>query len=95
MQEAISPRPRFAWPLWIRIGLSSLMFLDAALDARKHFFQFEWVTWLCFGMYWLLNVPRQEGEPLRQYFKHPRCILSFAFLLASMVGFGHVIFFAK
>jgi hypothetical protein len=95
VQEAISPRPRFVWPLWIQISLAALMFLDAGLDALRHFLQFEWVTWLCFGMFWLINVPRQEGEPIGKYFRNPRSIVSFAFLVASMVGFGYVIFFAR
>ena len=93
MQEAISPQRRFILPFWVRMGLAALMFLDAALYARKAFFQFEWVAWFCFGMYWLIDVPRQKGEPLSAYFKSPRAIASIAFLAAAVVGLGHSLFF--
>jgi hypothetical protein len=65
------------------------MFLDAALHARKAFFQFEWVSWFCFGIYWLIYFPRQEGESLRAFFKKPQAIASAAFLTAAVVGFGY------
>jgi hypothetical protein len=93
MQEAISPQPGFILPLWARISLGALMFLAAVLEARKAFFQFEWVAWFCLGMYWLIDVPRQKGETLSAHFKNPRAIASFAFLAAALVGFGHNLFF--
>jgi len=89
--EAISSQPRSILPRWFRIGLAALMFLDAALNARKAFYRFEWVAWLCFGMYWLIDITRQEGEPLRAFFKKPRAIASLAFLTASLVGFGYML----
>lgn len=64
MQEAISPQRRFILPFWIRISLAALMFFDAVLYARKACLQFEWAAWFCFGMYWLIDPPRQKGEPL-------------------------------
>ena len=93
MQDAISPQPRFMLPFWIRLSIAGLMFLDAALYARKAFFQFEWVEWFCFGMYWLIAVSRQKGEPLGTYLRNPRAIASIVFLMAAMVGFGHSLFF--
>jgi hypothetical protein len=69
------------------------MFLDAVLYARKAFFQFEWVAWFCVGMYWLIAVSRQKGEPLRAYLRNPRAIASIAFLTAALMGFGHSLFF--
>jgi hypothetical protein len=92
MQEAISPQPRFILPLWARVGLAALMFLNAVLNARKPFLQFEWVPWLCMGMFWLINFPRQKGESLSAYFKNPRGIASIAFLTAALVGFTHRVF---
>jgi hypothetical protein len=84
--EAILSKPRSIFPLWFRIGLAALFFVDAALDARKAFLRFEWVPWFCFGMYWLIDFTRQEGEPLGAFFKKPRAIASAAFLMAALVG---------
>jgi len=93
MQEAISPQPRFILPFWARIGLAALMFLNAVLNARKAFVQFDWVAWFCMGMYWLIVMPRQKGKTLSTHFKNPRGIASIAFLTVALVGFGHSLFF--
>lgn len=63
------------------------MFATSALDIWAHFFQFDWVGFLCFGLYFLLFVPRQKGEPARTYFGKPRNLVSLA-LLVAIIGFG-------
>jgi hypothetical protein len=78
-----------AFPLWARIGLACLMFVDAALSMWKHFLRFEWVPWLCMGLYCLLNSPRQRGETFVAYSKKPLGIASIALLIAALVGFGY------
>jgi hypothetical protein len=93
MQEVSSPQPHLIVPLWARIGLAALMFLNAILNARKPFVQFEWVPWFCMGAYWLVSVPRQKGETLSAYVMTPRGIASIAFLTAALVGFGHSLVF--
>jgi hypothetical protein len=90
MQEAIPTQPRSVLPLWGRMGLAALMFLVALLGARKAFLKFEWVPWLCFGIFWLINFPRRRGEPIRAYLKTgSRAIASVAFVAAALIGFGY------
>ena len=90
MQEAIPTQPRFFLPLWGRIGLAALMFLLAVLYARKAFLKFEWVPWLCFGTYWLINFPRKRGESLRAYLKTgSRAVASLALIASAVIGCGY------
>src|SRR5258706_5928160 len=81
--------------LWARIGLAALMFLNAVLNARKAFVQFDWVPWFCMGMYCLIIVPRQKGETRSAYFKKPRGIASIAFLTSALTGILPILFFQR
>ena len=74
--------------------MACLFFLTAGLDMWKHFPQFGWVAYLCFGLYWLLFLPRQVGEPFRTYLRNPRAIAMVGLLIASLVGFGYNVLFA-
>jgi hypothetical protein len=92
MQESVTPQSRFSLWLWLRMGIAALMFSCGVLEARKGFLHFAWVPWFCMGMYNLIDVPRHEGEPIREYFRKPRAIASNAFLLAGAIGFGYVLY---
>ena len=87
--SVVSLKPVSALPPWIRIAAASLMFVDTALYMSKHFLQFMWVSWFCFGLYFLLYVPRQKGEAPGTYFSKPRTIISLALLITALVGSGH------
>ena len=65
----------------------ALMLLVAALSIYKHFARLEWVPWLCFGLFWFLFVPRQQGEPFAKYFSKPRAIASGILVTTAMAGF--------
>jgi hypothetical protein len=78
----------FVLPLWMRIGMTSLFFALTVLLMWKHFLRFEWVPWLCLGMYYLTYVPR-PGEGIRTYFTSPRSIASIVLLLSAIAGFGY------
>jgi hypothetical protein len=76
-------------PLWLRIGLPFLMFLNAALGMWSHFSRFEWVPWFCIGLYFLVGLQRQSGEALRAYFQKTRSIASVVLLIIAVAGFGY------
>jgi hypothetical protein len=61
------------------------MFLIAILGARKGVL--EGAPFVVFGLYGLILVPRQSGEPLGEYIKKPSVIASGTVLLATLVGF--------
>ena len=84
-----SSKPVFFLPYWVRIGVACVMFAVTVLYVWKGFFHFEWVGWLCFGLYYLLYVPRQKGEPAGAYFKKPRTVASLALITTALVGFGY------
>jgi hypothetical protein len=79
----------FFLPLWIRIGMASLFFAVTVLLMWKHFLQFEWVPWFCFGLYYLTYVPRQKDEAIGTYFTRPRSIAPMVLLLSAIAGFGY------
>lgn len=85
----VSPHPVIIWPLWLRIGASSLFFVDAILNMWKGFLQFQWVPWLCIGLYCLLYAPRQRGERFSAYLRRPLGIASVALLIGALIGFVH------
>jgi uncharacterized membrane protein YhaH (DUF805 family) len=85
------PRPRY-WapiPLWGRVGMACLMFLFAALNMAKHLLRFEWISWLCFGLFWLVYTPRQLRETSRTYLKKPKAIAMALLLIVAIVGSVH------
>ena len=62
-----------------------LMFSVAALLMWKAFLRFDWVVFLCFGLYYLIHVPMQKGEAPKVYFSKPRTLVSFALIIAAVV----------
>jgi len=87
MQESsASAPPTFFLPLWARIAFACFMFAVAAVTIWDKFFRFDWVQFLCLGLYFLLHVPMQKGEAPRAYFSRPRTILSLALLIAVVAA---------
>ena len=94
MQESsASVAPAFFLTLWARIAFASFMFAVAAATMWDEFFRFDWVGFLCFGLYYLLHVPMQKGEARRSYFSRPRTIISFAFLIGVVATALHTLHF--
>lgn len=92
MQEQFTlSKPGYSsWlPLWARIGMACLFFLDAALMMSKHFLRLKWVPWLSFGVYWLIYLQRQPGEPWGAFLSKPRAVATTLLLLISIVWFWH------
>ncbi len=73
------------------------MFAVAGLCAWKEFIRFEWVLFLCMGLFGIVHVPMQKGENARVYFTKPRTIVSFALQIAAGAVALHMLydFFAK
>jgi hypothetical protein len=93
MQESNAlPKPVFSSPLWLRIFITCLFFTDAALRMWSHFYNFAWVPWFCFGLYYLISVPLQKGEVRGAYFKKPRSIAALALLTVAIAGFGRILY---
>jgi predicted Zn-dependent protease with MMP-like domain len=88
-RSSVSPQSGFFLRPWARMGMAALMFLCGFLAVRKGLLQFDWVPWLCFGIFYLYGVRRQKGEHWGAYFKRPRAIVSSALLAAAVVGFFH------
>jgi hypothetical protein len=65
------------------------MFAVAALTMWDAFFRFDWVAFLCWGLYSLLHVPMQKGEAGKAYLSKPRTIISFALLIAMVATALH------
>lgn len=85
MQEStVSAPSAFVLPLWGRIAFACFMFAVSALLMWDKFFHFDWVGFLCFGLYYLLYVPIQKGEARRTYFSKPRTIISSVFLIGIL-----------
>ncbi len=85
------PRSRY-WapiPLWGRLGMACLMFFCAALNTSKHSPRFAWIPWLCFGLYWLVNIPKRAGETFGTYLKKPRATAMALLIIVVTAGFGH------
>jgi len=88
MRESTAP-PNFFLPRWGRISCACCMFVVAALQMWTEFLRFNWVSALCFGLYWLIQVPMQKGEAPRAYFSKPRTMVSFGLVIGSMVPVLH------
>ena len=90
MQESSASVSRvFFWPPWARIAFACFMFAVSALTMWDHFFGFDWVMFICLGLYYLLLVPRQKSEPRKTYFSKPRTIISLALLIAMVAAGLH------
>ena len=81
-ESSASAPPTFFLPFWARIAFACFMFAVAALTMWNELFRFDWVGFLCMGLYSLLHVPMQKGEGGRAYLSKPRTIISFALLIA-------------
>jgi hypothetical protein len=66
--SASSP-PTFFLRSWARIAFACFMFAISAVTMWDEFFRFDWVGFLCFGLYYLVHVPMQKGEYPRAYFR--------------------------
>jgi hypothetical protein len=92
METAVSSQPgqSFVMPLWLRVSIACVAFVDVGLAVWKHHFNFDSVGMLCFGLFWLLFYPvRQRAEPLGEYLKKPRVLVSAVLLFTAMAGFVH------
>ena len=90
MQESsASMPPSFFLPLWARVAFACFMFAVAALTIWDRFFRFDWVGFLCFGLYYLFHIPIQKGEAGKAYLSKPRTIISFALLIAVVATALH------
>jgi len=69
--------------------MAGVMFAVSVLSMWKGLLRFEWVPYFCFGVYYLLYVPRQKGEAFGTYINNPRTILSFVLIGAALAGFGY------
>jgi hypothetical protein len=92
MQESsASAPPTFFLPHWARIALACFMIAVAAVTMWDGFFRFDWIGFLCFGLYYLLHVPMQKGEARKAYFSKPRTIVSSALLIAVVASALHTL----
>jgi hypothetical protein len=92
MQESsASAPPTFFLPLWARIAIACFTFAVSAVTMLDSFFQFNWVGFLCFGLYYLLYVPIQKGEGRKAFFSKPRTIISFVLLIAIVASALHTL----
>ncbi len=88
MQESSPSLSRSSyWPA--RIAFACFMFAVVALIIWDQFYRFDWVAFLCGGLYCLVLVPIKKGEAPGTYFAKPRTIVSFALLAAVMVSAAH------
>lgn len=88
-KSTVSARPGFFLPLWARIAIACFMCAVAVLQMWEHFFRFDWVTLLCFGLYYLIHIPMQKGEAPKAYFSKTRTIVSGGLIIAAVVAARH------
>ena len=84
MQESSASTSTLRLPFWGRLAFACFMFLVSAVTMWKKFFRFDWVEFLCFGLYALLWVPMQKGDAPKTYFGKPRNVISFALLIVAV-----------
>ena len=89
-----SAEPVFVLPFWMRIGTACLMFMVTLLSMWRGFLRFEWVPYLCFGLYYLIYVPKQRAEAAAAYLKKSRTMAAGALMVAALAGFGHNLYVA-
>jgi len=93
MQESTVSSPTvFFLPRWARISLAWFMFAVAFVSMWTAFRRFDWVEFLCFGFFYLIYIPRQNGEPPRAYFSKPRTMVSFALMIAIVSAALHTLY---
>ncbi len=93
MQESdVSTRPVSSLPFWMRIGMACLMFTVAVVSMWDGLLRFEWVYFFCFGLFWVMYLPRQKGETFRAYIKKPRAVATLALSIAIMAGAVHSLY---
>jgi 4-hydroxybenzoate polyprenyltransferase len=93
MRQSSASAPTFFLPRGARILLACFMLAVSALAMWDKFLGFDWVGFLCFGLYFLVHVPRQKGEAPKAYFSKPSTIISFALLIVMMAFALHSIYF--
>jgi hypothetical protein len=76
--------------LWVRTFLGVAFFLVGAIEISKHgFANLEWVTYMCFGGYWLSFMEKRPGESWVGFLRKPRALAMAVLLLASVGGFSY------
>jgi len=92
-ESSVSLEPKFFLPKWARIAYACFMFLVAGLCLwKKEFLRFEWVTFVCLGLYQLVYIPKQKWETPRTYIIKPRTIISSALIIAAGCTALHLIY---
>jgi hypothetical protein len=92
MQESSTPAPHPFLTPRLRIAYACFMFAVSALTAWLGFFDFNWVTYLCFGLLALVLVPRQKGEARLAYWSKPRNLVSAVLIIALMCSTLHAMY---
>jgi hypothetical protein len=93
MQESgPSVPPTSFLPLWARISFACFMFGVASLSMWTEFLRFNWVGFLCSGLFVLLFVPMQKGESRKAYFSNPRAIVSYTLVIGILAAAFHTLY---
>lgn len=82
-------RPRYSSGQWAPIAFGCFMFAASAVTMWNEFYRFDWVGFLCGGLYSLIHVPMREGEAPSAYFSEPRRVISFALIPLIMAAAVH------
>ena len=94
MQEpATSAQPTGYLPLWARISIACFMFAASAVSMWGEFFRFDWVWFICLGLFQILFVPMQKHEARRAYRSKPRTIITIALVIAVLAGALHSVYY--
>jgi hypothetical protein len=94
MQEpTASAQPVVYLPLWARIAIACFMFAASAVSLWGEFFRFDWVWFICLGLFQILFVPMQKDEARKTYLSKPRTILTTALVIAVLAGALHSLYF--
>lgn len=94
MQEpTASAQPVVYLPLWARIAIACFMFAASAVSIWGEFFRFDWVWFICLGLFQILFVPMQKDEARKTYLSKPRTILTTALVIAAIAGALHSLYF--
>jgi len=88
---SVAATPVSFMPRWARITIACFLLAVAALSMWEMFLRFDWVGFLCFGLFYLIHVPMQKGESPRTYFSKPRTIVSFGLIVAVMGSALHTV----